>query len=60
MGCIRVPITAITTVIEAKMHPPLLSCAYFRQTSACGSSSTAGSFCVPPSSARTEGHCNEE
>lgn len=33
MGCIRVPITAITAVVEAKMHPPLLSCAYFANQS---------------------------
>lgn len=54
MGCIRVPNTAITAVFEAKMHPPLLFVRLFRQIRACGSSSITGSFCVPPSSTRTE------
>lgn len=47
MGCIRVPNTAIKAVFEAKMHPPLLLCAYFGKPETVVHLHPPGSFWCP-------------
>nr|DAT75084.1 MAG TPA: hypothetical protein [Caudoviricetes sp.] len=60
MGCIRVPITAIRAVIEAKMHPPLLLCAYFDKPAPVVHLRLQALFVSHRPPLGRKGHCNEE
>ena len=60
MGCIRVPDTTIKAVFEAKMHPPLLSFAYFGKPEPVVHLRPQALFVSHRPPLGRKGHCNEE